>query len=199
MKQSVTKLKMNKTTRKNEIISKASKLFKKRGYSAVTMRDIAEALDIKAASLYNHIHSKQEILEIIVIEIAEAFTNGMKQIKNQPLSTHEKLKKSIELHITLTVKSPDAMACLNNDWMHLEEKLPYFIQMREDYEENFRTILKQGIDQGEIANRNPEIMLFSLLSTLRTLYVWYTKKDGVDAKTLKEQMPNTLINGIKKI
>ncbi|MEX0997561.1 MAG: TetR/AcrR family transcriptional regulator [Flavobacteriaceae bacterium] len=185
-----------KTTRKKEILSKAAKLFKKRGYSAVTMRDIAEALNIKAASLYNHINSKQEILSTVVIGVAENFTMGMQQIKNQPLTTQEKLKKIIELHIDLTIKSPDAMACLNNDWMHLEEKLPYFLQMREDYEENFRAILKEGIAQGEIANRNPEIMLFSLLSTLRTLYIWYTKKDGVDAKILKEQMPITLLEGI---
>tara|TARA_R110002072_G_scaffold4384_6_gene30721 strand:- start:1839 stop:2408 length:570 start_codon:yes stop_codon:yes gene_type:complete len=188
---------MNRTTRKKEILSKAAKLFKKRGYSAVTMRDLADALNIKAASLYNHISSKQEILATIIIDIAENFTNGMQQIKHQPLTIQEKLKKIILLHIDLTVKSPDAMACLNNDWMHLEEKLPYFVQMREDYEENFRSILKEGIAQGEIANRDPEIMLFSLLSTLRTLYIWYTKKDGVDAKTLKEQMPATLLNGIR--
>ncbi|MCR9182058.1 MAG: TetR/AcrR family transcriptional regulator [Flavobacteriaceae bacterium] len=188
---------MNRATRKKEILSKAAKLFKKRGYSAVTMRDLADELNIKAASLYNHISSKQEILATIIIDVAENFTNGMQQIKNQPLTTLEKLKKIILLHIDLTVKSPDAMACLNNDWMHLEEKLPYFVQMREDYEENFRSILKEGIAQGEIANRDPEIMLFSLLSTLRTLYIWYTKKDGVDAKTLKEQMPATLLNGIR--
>ncbi len=189
---------MNRNTRKKEILSKAAKLFKKRGYSAVTMRDLADVLNIKAASLYNHISSKQEILSTIIIDIAEAFTQRMEHIKMEPVSTIEKLKKIIELHIDLTVKNPEAMACLNNDWMHLEEKLPYFVKMREDYEENFRAILKEGIAQGEIAKRDPEIMLFSLLSTLRTLYIWYTKKDGVDAKTLKEQMPDTLINGIKK-
>lgn len=188
---------MNTTARKNEILSKAANLFKKRGYSAVTMRDLAEAIDIKAASLYNHIESKQEILSTIIIDIAEAFTSGMEKIKNEPQSSLEKLKKIIELHIDLTVQNPDAMACLNNDWMHLEEKLPYFVQMRENYEENLRAILKKGIAQGEIANRNPEIMLFSMLSTLRTLYIWHTKKDGVDAQTLKNNMPDTLINGIK--
>ncbi|MEX2349518.1 MAG: TetR family transcriptional regulator [Flavobacteriaceae bacterium] len=189
---------MNNTTRKNEIISKAAKLFKKRGYSAVTMRDLADALNIKAASLYNHINSKQEILSTIIIGMAEAFTNGMEQIKNEPVSTQEKLKKIIELHIDLTIESPEGMACLNNDWMHLEEKLPYFIEMREDYEENFRVILNQGIAQDEIVSRDIEIMLFSMLSTLRTLYVWYTKKDGVNAVSLKKDLPDALLKGIIK-
>lgn len=187
---------MNTTKRRNEILSNAAKLFKMKGFSAITMRDIADAVQIKAASLYNHISSKQEILETVIISVAEAFTFGMQQIKNKPISSQEKLKKIIELHIDLTIQNPDAMACLNNDWMHLEEQLPYFLKMRDDYEENFRTILKEGIAQGEIANRDPEIMLFSLLSTLRTLYIWYTKKDGVDAKTIKKQLPETLLKGI---
>ena len=58
---------MKITDRKTEIISVAAKLFKEKGYSAVTMRDIAQAMDIKAASLYNHIKSKQEILVLIII------------------------------------------------------------------------------------------------------------------------------------
>ena len=46
--------------RKQEIISKSELLFKEKGYSAVTMRDIATVMGMKAASLYNHIKSKQD-------------------------------------------------------------------------------------------------------------------------------------------
>ena len=49
-------------TRKEEIIVTAAKLFKEKGFSAVTMRDIAKSVGIKAASLYNHINSKEELL-----------------------------------------------------------------------------------------------------------------------------------------
>ena len=61
---------MKKTTRKDQIVKISAKLFKEKGYSAVTMRDIAKALDIKAASLYNHIASKQDILKYVIISIA---------------------------------------------------------------------------------------------------------------------------------
>ena len=56
---------MKQISRKDEIIKTAAKLFKEKGYSAVTMRDIATAMGMKAASLYNHIKSKQEILKEI--------------------------------------------------------------------------------------------------------------------------------------
>ena len=52
---------MKVSIRKKEIIKVASQLFKDKGYNAVSMRDIALALGIKAASLYNHIEGKKNL------------------------------------------------------------------------------------------------------------------------------------------
>ena len=188
---------MKPIDRKTEIITIAAQLFKEKGYSAVTMRDMAQAMNIKAASLYNHIKSKQEILVLIIIEIAEEFTNTMLQIVNSDETTIQKLEKVIQLHIDITLRNPDALACLNNDWMHLADaELMYFIKMREEYEENFRTIIKQGIANNEIKNLNIEVIIFSTLSTLRTLYLWYGKKKSPNATVLKSNMIEVLLNGI---
>lgn len=188
---------MKPIDRKTEIINVAAKLFKEKGYSAVTMRDIAQAMDIKAASLYNHIKSKQEILVLIIIEIAEEFTNTMNQVVNSSETTIKKIEKIIQLHIDITLRDANALACLNNDWMHLADaELTYFIKMREDYEENFRTIVQKGIADGEIKNLNLEVIIFSTLSTLRTLYLWYGKKKSPDPAVLKSNMIQVLLNGI---
>ena len=188
---------MKPIDRKAEIISISAKLFKEKGYSAVTMRDIAQAMDIKAASLYNHIKSKQEILILIIIEIAEEFTNKMNKIVNSDETSIHKLEKIIELHIEITIRNPNELASLNNDWMHLtNQELTYFIKMREDYEQNFRKIVKTGIANREIKNLNPEVIIFSMLSTLRTLYIWYGKKNTINEKVLKSNMTKVLLNGI---
>lgn len=189
---------MNKPAdRKAEIVSVAAQLFKEKGYSAVTMRDIAQAMNIKAASLYNHIKSKQEILVLIIIEIAEEFTSTMETIVSSEESTIQKLEKVIQLHIDITLRDANSLACLNNDWMHLaDSQLSYFIKMREDYEDNFRTIIHHGITNGEIKNLNVEVIIFSILSTLRTLYLWYGKKKSPNAAVLKSNMIQVLLNGI---
>jgi len=188
---------MKITDRKTEIRNVSATLFKERGYSAVTMRDIAQAMDIKAASLYNHIKSKQEILVLIIIEIAEEFTTVMNEIVASETSAIQKIERVIQLHIDITLRDSNALACLNNDWMHLTDSdLSYFVKMREDYEENFRTIVKKGIDDGEIKNLNLEVIIFSTLSTLRTLYLWYGKKKSPNPAVLKSNMIDVLLNGI---
>lgn len=188
---------MKITDRKTEIINVAAKLFKEKGYSAITMRDIAQAMNIKAASLYNHIKSKQEILALIIIEIAEEFTNTISQIVISEDTNIQKLEKVIQLHIDITLRNSDALACLNNDWMHLAPaELSYFIKMREDYEEYFRSIIVNGIANGEIKNLNSEVIIFSILSTLRTLYLWYGKKKSLNPSILKSNMKQVLLTGI---
>ncbi len=188
---------MKPESRKQEIIKAASILFKEKGYSAVTMRDLAKAMGIKAASLYNHIQSKQEILATIIIELAEEFTTGMNQIVNSDESAIQKLQNIIDLHIDVTLRNSDGLASLNNDWMHLEEEnLQYFEKMRQDYEENFRNIVQKGVDKSEIKPYNIEIIVFSTLSTLRTLYLWYPKQNDIDAAILKHDMMSVLLKGV---
>ncbi len=188
---------MKTISRKEEIIQVASRLFNEKGYKAVSMRDIATVMDIKAASLYNHIKSKQEILSDIILKVAKEFTNGMENVVGENISAIKKVEKVIELHIDITVNHSEALAALNNDWMHLEnEDLNAFVKMKDNYEENFRSIIKQGIDSGEIKQYHPEVILFSILSTLRTLYLWYQKRGKLDVNILKKDMVSVLIKGI---
>ncbi len=188
----------NHSQRKKEIITTASFLFKEKGYSAVTMRDIAKEMNIKAASLYNHIHSKQEILSHIIISLAEAFTHGMKEIQENSKGNVEKLKKLVALHVSISSNNIHGMASLNNDWMHLENQLDYYLQMRKNYEENLRAIILEGIERGEIINVNPEVVLFSMLSTLRSLYIWIPKKEDLDNKQFTQDLADVLLTGIVK-
>ena len=187
---------MKPETRKDEIIKTAAKLFKEKGFSAVTMRDIAKSMGIKAASLYNHIHSKQDILSNIIISLAEDFTKGMDLIKVADANCIEKLKAIIALHVTITSENTDGMASLNNDWMHLEEHLEYYLKLRSNYEANFRNIINEGVKNNEIIDKNPEIMLFSMLSTLRSLYIWIPNKDDINPSELGTKLNDVLINGI---
>ncbi|MFT4973632.1 MAG: AcrR family transcriptional regulator, partial [Saprospiraceae bacterium] len=63
-------------SRKEEIKSAAARLFRKKGYSATSMRDIATAVGIKAASIYNHFKGKQELLQMLLMNIAYLFEKG---------------------------------------------------------------------------------------------------------------------------
>jgi len=50
---------------KNKIFNSAIKLFMMKGFNNVTLRDLADDVGIRQATIYNHFKSKQEILDAI--------------------------------------------------------------------------------------------------------------------------------------
>lgn len=58
---------------RERILKAAIELFSQRGYAAVTMREIAAQVNIKAASIYNHYSGKEALLD----EIVERFRVGL--------------------------------------------------------------------------------------------------------------------------
>ncbi|MCB0642941.1 MAG: TetR family transcriptional regulator [Phaeodactylibacter sp.] len=185
-------------SRKEDIRTCAARQFRKKGYQATSMRSIAEEVGIKAASIYNHIDSKQGLLQELLLGVAHLFTEGMQTITGMPLNAEEKLEKLIALHVRLTVEHTDAISLIASEWMHLESPArEQFIEFRNDYELEFKKILDFGKQQGILRDLDTEIMLFSLLSTLRWLYSWYSRNRHYDLQKLEVQMTSCLINGVK--
>ena len=69
-----------------KILEVAVELFKEKGYMGSSVRDLATRLNIKAASLYAHIRSKEEILEWICFGVAHDFFKELQEVKNIKLS-----------------------------------------------------------------------------------------------------------------
>lgn len=184
-------------TSKNEIIIVSEALIKEKGYAGVSMRDIAKEIGVKASSLYNHIPSKQAILAEIILHLAEDFTSQIQHVANQPISSLDKLKQIIEHHVDLSLHYPHKLALLNNEWMHLEGKsLGDFKAMRNLYEEQLRQIINQGKMNHELKVLHTELILYSMLSTLRNLNIWIKKRGAIPANQLKKELQEVLLNGI---
>ena len=65
-------------TTKQKILNEALTLFAEKGYSAVYVGEIADAVGIKTPSLYKHYKSKQDIFNSCV----EVFAERMENIRN---------------------------------------------------------------------------------------------------------------------
>lgn len=186
-------------SRKEIIHQAAARLFRKQGYNGTSMNDIATAVGIKAASLYNHINTKQELLSNLLFEVAERFTKGMADINGTSLDSLQKLERLIALHVRLTVEHTDAIALIAGEWVHLDQPArSQYIELRDQYEQDFKDILEQGKQDGLIQDLDTDILLFSTLSTLRWLYSWYSRNRGYNEIELERQVTACLMGGVKK-
>ncbi len=188
------------TKSKREVIQiAAARLFRDRGYAATSMRDLAEAVNLKASSLYNHISGKEEILKEICFETSQRFLNAMETVEKQDISCAEKIKYLIRLHIKTAMTDVTSITAFNDEWRHLSEPhLSTFKSIRKAYEVRFKSIISNGIKQGQIQKGDPTVVLYTILSSVRWVYDWYKPDRDVPAETLEEGIINILMTGIAK-
>ena len=188
-----------KTSKRDIILEEAAKLFKERGYSGTSMRDLAEKVGMEAPSMYNHIRSKDEILEIICFHIANTYVSQLSKIESSEDSFIDKLKALIRLHIRMIIEDGAAVSVTNNDWKFLpDDKLKEFKDIRRGYEKRFAAIIEQGMAAGEFHEVNVSVALFTILSAVRWVELWYRPNRGVSAKALEETITTILLNGLVK-
>lgn len=79
-------------TTKEKITEEALTLFARKGYKGTSVKNIADAVGIKDASLYNHFRSKQEIFDSIV-ELIMEHISGLSETLGMP--QYDKPDKSV--------------------------------------------------------------------------------------------------------
>ncbi len=185
-------------SKKDVITEKASALFRQKGFQATSMRDIAEAIGIEAPSLYNHIHSKNEILKDVCFRIAGLFTNHLREVELSHDSSLAKIESIIRFHISMMVEEYENVYISEHEWRHLPEPLLNdFKNKRRTYRSRLAAILQKGIDKSEITEVSPTVAVFTILSAINGIEGWQRSSRKIDAGLLEENMIRILIGGLK--
>ena len=186
-------------TKKDVIIKKAAGLFRKKGFAASSMRELADSMGVEAASLYNHIGSKSELLEAICFKIANDFNIHLEEVEKSGGSAVSKLDQLIRFHIRMMLELYDEVFVANHEWKQLKDPfLTNFLSQRKTYENTLVEIVNEGIKNREFKNIHPYVAVLTILSAVRGLEFWYRHKKNLGMNDLENDMVNHLINGIRR-
>lgn len=184
-------------SKKQIILEAAAQLFREKGYSATSMRDLAQAVQLRASSLYNHISSKEEILKLICFDNAQRFFEGLERVEQLSASLTDKVEALIRAHIRIAMEDVTSVTAFNDEWRHLSEPfLGQFIQMRKNYEQRFKAIVEAGITQGAIKPMHTQVVLYTIFSSVRWLYDGYKPGGDLSPEKLENEIVALLMNGL---
>ena len=190
--------KRKKASKKELIIQKASAMMRERGFPATSMRDLADVVGIEAASLYNHIQSKSEILQEIIYRTANDCNVHLNSLDETKLSSIQKLESLIRFHVQMMLDRFNDYTVMINEWSHLSDPyLTNFITHRRHYVQNMELIIQQGVDKKELKPVLPYVTMLTILSSVRGLEFWHRSAKKIDPQTIEDNMVSLLINGLK--
>ncbi|QHI73837.1 TetR/AcrR family transcriptional regulator [Aminipila terrae] len=172
--------------KKNEILHAAYYLFAEKGY-ALSMSEIAEAVNIKTPSLYSHFKSKDEIIELIIRDQIEHCFDTIEKstLKLKDKNCEEKLK-SILFYVIDYYKKNSRL----NFWRHISllhnKKLKNIsktlIQERDSYiSEHIKNCFAAGIKNKEIKDNVSEGQMYLYFSMIQGILnaTFYVQKDEI--------------------
>ena len=187
------------TTRKEVIIEKAARLFREKGFGAASMRDLAETVGVEAASLYNHIQSKAEILQTICFKVANEFISRLETIESSEASTLEKMETIIRFHIRMMIEQYEFVYISDHEWRHLPEPyLSNFLNQRRSYRRRLSDMLELGIAAGEVRELEPYVAVLVILSAISGIESWHRSRKHISPEVLEENLVSFLVEGLKK-
>jgi len=193
-----TKSKVNKT--KENILDAAAVLFSQRGYNGTALRDIANALDMKAGSLYYHFESKEQM-------VLEILTLGMKNIISTVINRVEALPENASSRDVLVAAAKGHLAALLEKGDYTSTSIRNYAQMpepvqkkghvlREKYEKMWRTWLLKAQQEGDIKESvDLKILRLSLLGAMNRTLAWY-KEGGLSVDEIAEIQISFVWEGI---
>ncbi|GGH77586.1 AcrR family transcriptional regulator [Filimonas zeae] len=196
----MARIKTDKDVTRREVITKAAaSLFREKGYKAASMRDLAVKVGVEAASLYNHIRSKTELLHDVCFNIANLYWEHMGQVETSNATTPEKVERLLRFHIHQMVDNYEEVYVSDREWRHLAEPyLSNYKNQRRNYRKRFAAIIERGIEQGEFKQIDAPTAVLIMLHAVSGIDSWHRSREKISAEALEENMVTLLIEGLRK-
>ena len=170
-------------SRKEVIIKAAASLFREKGYKAASMRDLAVKVGVEAASLYNHIKSKSEILQDICFNVANRFMGHIEKVESGNANAIEKIETILRFHIHQMIHNYEEVYVSDREWKHLEDPyLSNFQTLRRTYRKRFAAIIEDGIKNKELKNIDAPTAVLIMLHAVAGIDSWHRSTQKIDAE-----------------
>ncbi|GAO41996.1 TetR/AcrR family transcriptional regulator [Flavihumibacter petaseus] len=185
-------------TKKEVIVEAATRLFREKGFKAASMRDLAEAVGVEAASLYNHIQSKEELLQEICFKVANAFNQHCEEVENSDLGSIQKVEAILRFHIRMMLEQYEMVIVADRDWKHLSDPyLSNYHNQRRTYRKRLAGIIEKGIENAEVKPVDAPTVVLIMLHAVNGIESWHRSKEKISARQLEENMVLIMIDGLK--
>jgi TetR/AcrR family transcriptional regulator, cholesterol catabolism regulator len=152
--------------RRQQLCRGAMKLFRKKGFSNTSMREIASASGISLGNLYNYINKKEDILFMVQEDILENL-HGIVEKNTQGYDNPiDQLANMLKEVLKLTVQFRQDLLFIYTESKYLEKKyLREILKKEAEFISKFESLVKEGVDKGCFVCKNPALSAKLIVST----------------------------------
>ena len=158
---------------KEEILAIATDLFARKGFQAVTMREIAKQAEFSIGTLYNLFKNKNDLIAELLREPVAKIQTEFINILDSDLDETRKIADFIRCHNRLSIEYKQGFklyfSSLQTEYAKQIPIVQEIEKMRADIRAKLTAVFRTGIQKGVFRNLRPEIMTIALRASLMEL------------------------------
>ena len=171
------RLRRRSEARRLDILRAAARVFRRRGFAAAGMREIADEADLSPGNLYYYFSGKDEILYFCQDRTLEQLLAAAAAARASGAPLPAQLRTVMQAHLQCMLDE------LEGATAHLEpEALPpglrrRIVAKRDAYERVIRALVADGVARGEFAPCDPALVTRAILGAMNWTARWL-RPDG---------------------
>lgn len=168
----------------------AARLFNKHGYHGTSLSDLAKALGISKAAIYNYVADKRELLYGIHMRSLEAARDAQSAAAGEKRGL-DKVCKAIFNYVSAITVSPTITFILLEDGALTPEQAEEVLAARSELDHQFRGFVAAGVRDKSIAPCDPRLISFLITGGLAWISKWFDPNGAWSGDQVAEAMSVT--------
>lgn len=183
---------------RDEILDAAARVFRRRGYRASTVEDIATELGILKGSLYHYINSKQELLYEVVVGPLRLANTKLCAVLDGGGSVEFRLREACRAHMEVIRDDFPRLTIALTERLELpEEQISELRELMRRYEQQWEDMVQEGIRAGIVRpGLNVRLTTLAFLGMLNWASQWYRREGAESAEEIGAIFADIGLRGI---
>src|SRR6266851_1153109 len=180
------------------IIDAAAQLFRRHGFSTVTMQDIGQAVGLSKAGLYHHCPSKDRLLGNIVHLAGELLLRQLEAAKASADSPGRRARMFVVTRMETIARYQDLFTVIWQERPFINRAdFADIAKKAELYRIGVRLLIEDGIKHGEIRpDVDPHLLMLAIDGMTGWAYLWYRSQGAESPREIGEAFWTYLAHGI---
>mgnify|MGYP001355577074 FL=1 len=189
---------LKKRMRKDQILSIAISVIKRKGFSNTKIEDIAVELNMTKGSIYYYFKNKNDLVYECHKLILSMAIKDLENILYENDTAENKLRKMIDVHIEYAIEEKEIIHIIIDPKEKFnKDQLDSVLKLRKYYSRIFDRVIQQGIEQNEFLTANPVLTRMIILGAMNWIQQWYNPKGKFNKQQIKEYYADQIMKLLK--
>lgn len=180
------------------IIKAALKLFKRNGYYATAVKDIADEAGVTKGAFYHHFETKEDVLLLIHQDYLDYQLEAIRAVLASGGSAKDRLTGIISSILEALGKYHENVAIFFQERRFLNgPKFDDVRLKREQLEDSFRSLVEEGVANGEFRkDLDVPVTCLALIGMCAWSYQWYSPRGRLKPEVVSRIFANLALEGV---